>query len=528
MDTITLDSKSLTLEDVVNVARHNYKVVLSDAAVKNIKKAEEAVRQVVNEQRVVYGVTTGFGAFKDKIISKENIKKLQRNILMSHATGVGEPFSEEVTRAIMLLRANTLASGNCGVRLETVQTLIAMLNARVHPFIPQKGSVGASGDLAPLAHLALVLIGEGKAFYRGELLSGREAMEKAASKNTVNDNSELSNQDKAALKILELGAKEGLSLINGTQAMTGVAALTVYDAENVMKTADIIGACSLDALRGSQVPFDERLHKLRAHPGQLKCAENMRRLLKESEINLSHKDCDKVQDAYSLRCIPQVHGASRDALDYAKKVVEIEINSVTDNPIIFPDTQEFLSGGNFHGQPVAIAMDCLGIALSEIANISERRIERMVNSKLSEDLPGFLIKEGGLNSGFMITQYTAAALVSENKVLAHPASVDSIPTSANQEDHVSMGTISARKANEILFNVENVLAIELLCACQGLDFFEGVKPGVGIRVVHRLFREKIPHLSEDRLMYPDINLAKEMICTGVILSAVEKEVGRLK
>lgn len=510
MNTVTIDSKSLTIKDVVNVAKHNYKVSLSKEAIQNIKAGKEAVEKVLKENKIVYGINTGFGTFCTKIISKENIKQLQKNLLLSHATGVDEPFSEDITRAIMLLRANTLASGHCGVRVELVQTLLDMLNSGVHPSIPQKGSVGASGDLAPLAHLALVLIGEGQAYLKGKLLSGKIAMQMAN------------------IKTLELEAKEGLALINGTQVMTGVAALAIYEAEVIMKSADVIAACTIDVLKGSDAPFDKRLHELRPHPGQLKSSENLNLIMKNSKIRESHRDCGHVQDAYSMRCAPQVHGASRDTVDYVKKVVEIEINSVTDNPILFPQTGEFISGGNFHGEPIALAMDYLGIALSEIANISERRIERMVNSKLSEHLPPFLVKDEGVNSGFMITQYTAASLVSENKVLAHPASVDSIPTSANQEDHVSMGTISARKAMQILSNVEFVLAIELLCAMQALDFVRELKGGDGVEIVHKLVREKILHLDNDRALYPDINLLKDMISRGVVLKEVEDKLGKLK
>lgn len=508
--TIEIDSKSLSINDVVNIAKNNYFVKLSADSIKNINAGRKLVEKIVDSKQVVYSINTGFGALCRKIISKENIKLLQRNIVLSHAIGVDDPFSEDVVRAIILLRANTLASGNCGVRVELVQALLDMLNAGIHPYIPQKGSVGASGDLAPLAHLALVLIGEGEAYYKGELISGAEALKKAN------------------LKPVELEAKEGLALINGTQVMTAVAALTVHEAEIIVKTADIIASCTIDALKGSDSPFDKRLHELRSHPGQLNSASNIRNLMKNSSIRESHRDCDHVQDAYSMRCAPQVHGASRDTVEYVKKVVDIEINSVTDNPILFPETGESLSCGNFHGQPIALAMDFLGIALSEIANISERRVERMVDSKLSEHLPPFLIKDEGINSGLMITQYTAAALVSENKVLAHPASVDSIPTSANQEDHVSMGTISARKAKQILSNVEFVLAVELLCAAQAIDFLDGLKPGDGVEITHKLVREKVPYLDKDRVLYKSINLLKEMISSGIVLSKVEEKLGFLQ
>ncbi len=506
---VVIDSKSLAIKDVVNVSQNNYMVALSKEAIGNIKRGRKIVEKIISENKVVYGVNTGFGAFCNKVISNENIKELQKNLVLSHATGVDEPFREAVVRAIMLLRINTLASGYCGVRLELVETLISMLNACVHPYIPQKGSVGASGDLAPLAHLGLVLIGEGQAYYKGHLLSGKEAMKRAQ------------------IQTLLLEAKEGLALINGTQVMTAVAALTVNEAEIIMKSADIIAASTIDALKGSIAPFDKRLHELRPHQGQRHSAENIRLIMKNSGIRESHRDCGRVQDAYSMRCAPQVHGASRDTLAYVKKVTEIEMNSVTDNPILFSETEEFISGGNFHGQPIALAMDYLGIALCEIANISERRIERMVNSNLSEHLPAFLVKDAGINSGFMITQYTAASLVSENKVLAHPASVDSIPTSANQEDHVSMGTIAARKAQSILSNVEYVLAIELLCAAQALDFLEGLKPGDGVEIAYSLVRQKVAYLDKDRVLAPDITLLKEMIRRGDLLEKVTKKLGDL-
>ena len=504
--TLEIDAQSLTIEDIIKVARHDYKVVLSREAVENIKRGEEAVKQVIREGKIVYGVTTGFGAFCDKVVSREEVKKLQRNLIISHAIGVGDPFSEETVRAIMLLRINNLASGHCGIRLNTVQTLIDMLNAGVHPYIRQKGSVGASGDLVPLAHLTLVLIGEGQAYYQGQLISGAEAMKKAG------------------IKPVELDAKEGLALINGTQVMTAIAALTVYDSEVLVKTADIVSAMTIDALKGVVKAFDERINALRPHPGQIKSAANLRNLLKDRDLGVP----EKAQDAYSLRCIPPVHGASRDALEYVRRVVSIECNSVTDNPLVFPDTQEFVSCGNFHGQPIAVAMDLLAISLCEIASISERRIDRLINPMVRQHLPGFLIEQGGINSGFMITQYTAAALVSENKVLAHPASVDSIPTSANQEDHVSMGTIAARKAAEIKVNVEHVLAIEMLCAGQAIDFLKEGKLGAGVKVVHETMRKRVPYLVEDKVMYPHMDVVRDMIRSGQILQAVENEIGKLQ
>jgi histidine ammonia-lyase len=370
--------------------------------------------------------------------------------------------------------------------------------------------VGASGDLAPLSHLALVLIGEGKAIYKDKLLTGKQAMKAAG------------------VKLCELEAGEGLALINGTQVMTGVGALVVNDSVRLLKTADIAAGMTLEVLLGSNIELNEKIHRARPHNGQITCAENLRRITKKSEIISSHEDCSRVQDAYSIRCCPQVHGASMDALRYVKKVIEIEINSATDNPLIFPETGEiFNNGGNFHGQPVALAMDFLTIALSEIANISERRTERLVNPLLS-GLPAFLVKNPGLNSGMMIAQYTAASLVSENKMLSHPASVDSIPTSANKEDHVSMGTIAARKCRQVLFNVENVIAIELLCAAQALDLFTNLKAGAGTLEAYKLIRKHIPHLEEDRILSNDIEKMQELVHDGAVLASVEKKIGVLK
>jgi len=504
--TIEIDAQSLTIEDVIGVARYNYHVTLATETVENIKKGEQAVNNVIEQGKIVYGVTTGFGAFCDKIVTREEVKKLQRNLIISHAIGVGDPFSEEVVRAIMLLRINTLASGHCGIRLSTVQTLIDMLNAHVHPYIRQKGSVGASGDLVPLAHLSLVLIGEGQAFYQGELIPGEQAMQKAG------------------IQPIELFAKEGLALINGTQVMTAIGAITVYDSEILVKTADIVAAMTIDALKGIDIAFDARINALRPHPGQIKSAANLRTILKGRDTSPP----TQAQDAYSLRCSPPVHGASRDTLEHVRKVVTIECNSVTDNPLVFPETGEFLSCGNFHGQPIAVAMDLLAISLSEIANISERRIDRLINPKVREHLPGFLIEQGGINSGFMITQYTAAALVSENKVLSHPASVDSIPTSGNQEDHVSMGTIAARKAAEIKINVEHVLAIEVLCAGQALDFLKDRLLGQGVKAVHGTLRKRVPYLEEDKVMYPHMDAVRDLIRSGEILNAVESKIGKLQ
>ncbi|NLA13711.1 MAG: histidine ammonia-lyase, partial [Tissierellia bacterium] len=489
----------------VAVCRNYKKVELSDFAVERILKSRKVVDDFVENEDVVYGITTGFGKFSDVTISKEESKTLQKNLIISHSVGAGKPFDSEVVRGIILLRINNLAKGYSGARLETIQTMIEMLNRKVHPIIPEKGSLGASGDLAPLSHMVLPMIGLGQAEYEGEIMAGEEAMEKAG------------------IPVIELTAKEGLALINGTQVMTALAALTVYDSLNIIKTADIAAALSFEAQNGIIDALDQRLHDIRPHKGQIDTARVLTELLTGSKMTTKQGEI-RVQDAYSLRCVPQVHGASKDAINYVKEKIEIEINSVTDNPIIFPETNEGISGGNFHGQPMALSLDFLGIALSELANISERRIERLVNPTLS-GLPAFLVEHGGLNSGFMIVQYSAAALVSENKILAHPASVDSIPSSANQEDHVSMGTIAARKAKEIMENVRRVLAMEIMCACQGIDLRGNKGLGAGTKPVYDEVRKVVPMLKEDRPIYDDINKCEELIKNGTITKACE---GRIR
>ncbi|MCC6005014.1 MAG: histidine ammonia-lyase [Thermofilum sp.] len=516
---VEIDGEHLTIEDIVSVARNKCSVKLSEKAKKNVQKSREVVDTFSREGRKIYGVTTGVGAFKDVFLSPQQIEEFQANLVKSHSSGVGNPLPEEIVRAAMLLRANSLAKGYSGVRVEVIETLCEMINKGVHPVVPEKGSVGASGDLAPLAHITLVMTGEGEAFYRGERMSGGDAMRKAG------------------IKPIALSAKEGLALINGTAVTTAIGVLALYDAENVLKCADIAAAMTLEALCGIEKAFDEKIHKLRPYPGQAKCAENIRRLIKNSGI-LSCEKCrdsqyKRVQDAYSLRCVPQVHGAARDAVDYVRKILEIEINSVTDNPLVFTDPPEVLSGGNFHGQPIAIAMDLLGIALATVGNISERRIARILDPHLNEGLPAFLVpkEKGGLCSGYMLAQYTAAALVSENKVLAHPASVDSIPTSANQEDHVSMSTLAARKAREIIKNVECIIAIELLCAAQGMYFRikeYGVHAGEGTQAAYDCLREHGIHpLEEDRKIYEDIEKVCKLVHTGELVKAVENKVGKL-
>ncbi|MDR4508164.1 MAG: histidine ammonia-lyase [Candidatus Brocadiaceae bacterium] len=508
MEHMVLNGRSLTLNQFIMGVRGDCHVHISKEAAEAIVKTRQSVDNALKSNRAIYGVTTGFGALSNVVISRELTKKLQKNILMSHAAGVGDYLDEMTTRAIIILKINDLAKGYSGIKLETVMALIDMFNKGVYPLMPEKGSVGASGDLAPLAHMALVLIGQGKASYRNTILEGNIAMREAG------------------IRCVELDAGEGLALVNGTQVMTGIGAITVFYALNLMKTADIAAGMSLEVLLGSNVELDRKIHDARPHPGQSISADNLRRITQNSEIVSSHKDCSRVQDAYSIRCSPQVHGASIDALHYTSKVIETEMNAATGNPLIFSQTDQIISGGNFHGQPVALALDFLAIALSEIANISERRIERLVNPQLS-GLPAFLVKDAGLNSGFMLAQYTAASLVSENKVLAHPASVDSIPTSANKEDHVSMGSISARKCREILFNAEHVIAIELLCAAQAMDLFTNLQAGVGTMAAYHLIRKHVSHMEEDRVLADDINALWKLNHEGNVLRAVENRIGTL-
>ena len=507
MSKVIITGNSLTLEDLVAVCREFKEVELSEEAKKNIIKSRQTVDEFVENEEVVYGITTGFGKFSDVTISKEETKLLQENLIVSHAVGAGEPFDTEIVRGIMLLRINSLAKGYSGVRIETIQTLIDMLNKRVHPIIPEKGSLGSSGDLVPLSHMVLPMLGLGMAEYEGKIMPGKEAM------------------DKAGIDIIELTSKEGLALINGTQAMTSVGALTVYDALNLLKVADIAAALSFEANNGVVNALDNRIHELRPHKGQIDTAKILLQLLKDSKMTTKQGEI-RVQDAYALRCVPQVHGASKDAINYIKQKVEIEINSVTDNPLVFGDTKEGISGGNFHGQPMALVFDFLGIALAEIANISERRLERLVNPALS-GLPAFLVEKGGLNSGFMIVQYSAAALVSENKVLAHPASVDSIPSSANQEDHVSMGTIAARKAREIMKNVRRVLAMEIMAACQAIDLRGNKGLGIGTKPAYDLVRQHVEKLEDDRPLYEDINRCEDIITDESIIKVVEDAAGQI-
>lgn len=522
MKTHVLDGQRITIPGLYDLATGRAQAALSAQAKKQIIRARTLVERWIDNGEIIYGVTTGFGEFSNVRIKTRDLEQLQENLIYSHAAGAGEPLPIEVVRAMMALRINALAKGYSGIRLSTVELLLEMLNRNVVPVIPSQGSVGASGDLVQLAHLVLAMMGKGKTWQTG--------IAKRSHRNTEDSMAALKRN---SLRPIRLTAKEGLALINGTQMMTAYAALAVHRARQLAKTADIASSISVEALRGTDTAYDERIHRLRPFPGQQAVAGNLRLLMKGSALRESHRSNDlRVQDAYSIRCIPQVHGASRDAIDYVHNVVSIEINSANDNPLIFPKDRIHLEGGNFHGQPIALAMDFLAIALSELANISERRIERLVNGSLS-GLPRFLTTRGGLNSGLMIAQYTAASIVSENKVLAHPASVDSIPTSANQEDHNSMGSISAQKACRVLKNAQTVLAIELLCACQGLDFArkpdsrKTVKAGIGIETAYQCVRKSVPHLDKDRVLYNDIQTALRLVGDGDVVDAVERKIGPL-
>jgi histidine ammonia-lyase len=507
---IRLTGDNLRIEDVWAVALEGARASLSDEARTKMRAARELVERAAHGSREhTYGINTGFGRFVSESIPEELTEELQRRLLRSHACGVGDPYPAEITRAAMLLRANALAKGNSGARVETVELLVECLTRGVLPYVPSRGSVGASGDLAPLAHLALPLVGEGQAWFDGELRSGADALAAAGLEATV------------------LAAKEGLSLINGTQFMAAFGALGVVRARQLTKAADLACALSLEALQGSRTSFLPQIHRLRPLRGQKDSAANVLRLLEGSAINEAHKWCDKVQDAYSLRCAPQVHGAARDLLDYVEGTVEVELNAATDNPLVLVEDELLVSNGNFHGQPLAFALDALAMATSELASISERRVERLVNPNLSDGLPAFLTVDGGLNSGFMIPQYVAAALVSENKSLCHPASVDSIPTSAGQEDHVSMGNASGLKAWQVLANSERALAIELLAGAQAVEFLAPLEPGEGVRATHAFIRTHSPRLGDDRPLAPDIEAVATSIRDGSLVAAVESEIGEL-
>jgi len=509
MKLVLVDGQHLSLEEVELVAR-GVKARLCPGCAKRMWKSHRLLAERTRAGEAIYGANTGFGLLSDVVISKDKIEQLQLNLLRSHAVGVGSRFEVHEVRAMMLLRANCLATGYSGVRPLVAQKLIQLLNKRVHPIVPQKGSVGASGDLAPLAHIGLVLVGEGLAEYKGAVLHGSDALARAG------------------IRPLVLGPKEGLALINGTQASSAIGLLTLLRAERLCRTADVAGAMTLDALEGTAAPFDPDIWRARPHRGHGDVAENFLKLVQKSDIRKAHEHCKRIQDAYSLRCIPQVHGAVRDALIFARTVLQTEINSATDNPLVFANEGKIVSAGNFHGQPIAYALDFVGTAVTGLGSISERRIEKMINPVMSSELPPFLAKDPGLESGFMIVQVAAAALVSENKVLAHPASVDSIPTSADKEDHVSMSLTAALKAKRIVENVENVLAMELLVAAEGLEYRKPLKPGKGAYAAYRLIREHIPPLEGDREFWRDIEEIKALIEDGSLLAAVESEIGPLK
>ena len=494
---IELNGHDLTIGQLVAIADGREAVAIAADARARVQAARRVVDAKADGDVAVYGINTGFGSFAETRIPRDEVAQLQVNLLRSHAAGVGEPLSIRAVRASMALRANVLAKGFSGVRLETLDTLVTALNHGVHPRVPSRGSVGASGDLAPLAHIALVLIGEGEVWDGERTSSARSALAEAGISPVV------------------LGAKEGLALINGTQVSAAVAALAIAGAQRLARTADIAAALSIDALQGSVRPFDRRIHEARPFAGQLLVADNLARLIEGSGINLSHANCGRVQDAYSLRCAPQVHGAARDALAWVHDVVRIEMNAATDNPMVFADTEEILSGGNFHGAPVAIAADLLVISLAQLVTISERRSERLVNPALS-GLPAFLTRHGGLHSGLMIAQVTAAALTSELKTLAHPASVDTIPTSANKEDHVSMSMAAALKAERALQLAIHVIAVELLCACQAIDLLAPLTSSEPLMRVHAVVRKDIAMLVHDRPPSPDLDRIAEMIRSGTL------------
>jgi len=511
LERLVLSGGPLRIDEVVAVARGRVPVELSDEGRKRMSAAREVVERAVAEGRRVYGVSTGFGLLANTPIAPTDLRELQRRIVVSHATGSGDPLDGEVVRAMQLLRARTLAQGYSGVRPVVVEALLALLTAGVMPLIPEHGSVGASGDLAQLAHLALPLIGEGEVEVDGERMPASEGLRRAG------------------IEPLDLSYKEGLSLVNGTEGMLALACLAVTDAVALASMADVACAMSVEGLLGTDRPFQRRLHELRPHPGQLDSARNLRELLAGSPILASHRHSDHaIQDAYSLRCAPQVHGACRDVLVFARQVAERELGSVTDNPVVFGDSGDVVSVGNFHGEPLAFVLDFLAIALTELADISERRVDRLLDPALNHDLPPFLARDPGLNSGLMLTQYTAAALVSECKVLAHPASVDSIPTSGNQEDHVSMGWTAGLKLRRVLANVRRTIAIEVLCAAQAIDLRAPLRPGAGVAAVLERVRREVPPLEEDRFLAPDMAAVEALVAGGELVAAAERAVGPLR
>ena len=508
MKKILLNGNNLTVKLAKEIADNNLQIGITAGAKSKVKRSRAVIEKWIKNDGVIYGVTTGFGEFKDVKIPQQDIAELQHNLIKSHSAGVGEPLPKNITRLMILLRINSLIKGYSGIRPELADHLVKIFNLGIVPFVPSQGSVGSSGDLAPLSHLASFIIGEGYAYYGSNVLPSAEVLKLHK------------------LKKFTLSAKEGLALINGTQMMTAFAVEILNRAYRISKLADVSGALSIEALKGSDTAFKDKLQKVRPHKGQINAAANLRKLLKNSGIRRSHADCGKVQDAYSLRCMPQVHGAVKDTINYVNGVIETEVNSATDNPLIFADSNEHIEGGNFHGEPVALAMDFLKIALSELGSISERRTARLVDGSLS-GLPRFLTSKGGLNSGLMIAQYTAASLASENKVLCHPASVDSIPTSANQEDHNSMGSIAARNCFTVLNNTEKIIAIEILCACQGIDFLKPLKCGTGTDAAYKELRKKVNHITDDVVLSEFINSVCDVIFSNKFLDKIESRTGKL-
>ncbi len=508
---IVLDGQSLTIDQVYQVAYAKKGAItlsIDPKAMTKMKASRAFVFDIVKKGAPVYGINTGFGALSSMHIQEKDLATLQVNLIRSHCTGVGKPFSREVTRAIMLLRANCLTSGFSGVEPSTVELLLEFLNHDINPVVPEKGSVGASGDLAPLSHIALALIGEGEVMVDGKVISSRFAIDQIGKTPAV------------------LGPKDGLALINGTACMAALGALAVFEARQIMKLADIAATLTMDSVKGTDKAYNPLITSLKPHPGQVACVENLNKLILGSKLKDSHPDCGKVQDPYSLRCVPQVHGACRQTLRHAEEVIALELNAVTDNPLIFVELGEVISGGNFHGEALALVMDYLAMGVAEICNISERRIEKMMNPSFS-DLPAFLTKNSGLNSGLMIAHVTAAALVSENKYLCHPASVDSVPTSTDKEDHVSMGVTAGRKLHEVIDNAKSVLAIELLCNTQAMDFQRPLTTSPALEEVHTLIRKHVPTIDVDRIFYKDINNIIKVINTNEIILAAETHTGAL-
>ncbi|MCC6866257.1 MAG: histidine ammonia-lyase [Ignavibacteria bacterium] len=503
-----INGENLTINLAHEIVEKGYNIGVTQQAMAKVKASRKVIEKWIKNNKIIYGVTTGFGEFKDVIIPPKDIEKLQHNLIISHSAGVGEPLPKNIVRLMLLLRINSLIKGYSGVRAELINQLVKIFNLKITSYIPSQGSVGSSGDLAPLAHLTCTVIGEGFAYDGNNVLPAKQVLVQNG------------------LKPFRLSAKEGLAMINGTQMMSAFAAEILYRTKKLSKLADISGALSVEALKGTDTAFKENLQKVRPHKGQINTAANLRKLLKGSEIRKSHIDCNKVQDAYSLRCMPQVHGTVKDTIEYVTGIIETEINSATDNPLIFADTEEHIEGGNFHGEPIALAMDFLKIAISELGNISERRTARLVDGSLS-GLPRFLTSKGGLNSGLMIAQYTAASLVSENKVLCYPASVDSIPTSANQEDHNSLGSIAARKCFEVLNNTEKIIAIEMACSSQGIDFLKPLKCGKGTNTAYKMIRKSAAHIDDDILMNEYITSVIDVIFKDEFTEKVELSAGKL-